>query len=96
MCRLDEIRARRKEILHFAQKNKIGKVLVFGSCARGEDTPASDIDFLVEFNPSASLLDQVHMRNDLSAMFHVPVDVVSVNGLSPLLRNDILSEAVAI
>lgn len=54
---------------------------VFGSVARGEETPTSDIDFLVEFEPGSSLFDLLHISEELEALLGVPVDVVSAGGL---------------
>jgi uncharacterized protein len=54
---------------------------VFGSVARGEDTAESDIDFLVEFEPTSSLLDLIHLEDDLRALLARPVDVVSLGAL---------------
>ena len=55
MCMLDEIRARRDELYAIARKHKAEKLWVFGSCARKEERPDSDIDLLVKFSPSATL-----------------------------------------
>ena len=91
---LNRVRNRRADILRLARKNKIGNVMVFGSCARGEERADSDIDFLVTFEDGASLLNQVHMRDDLQELFGKPVDVVSSRGLSPYVGAHILAEAV--
>jgi len=56
-------------------------VAVFGSVARGDETAASDIDFLVEFEPGSSLFDLLHLGEDLEQLLGVPVDVVSAGGL---------------
>ena len=96
MCMLDRVREQKREIMRMARKNKIAEVLLFGSCARKEEKPESDIDFLVSFEPGATLLDQVHMKGDLQALFGVSVDVVSKRGLSPFLGAHILEEAVPI
>ena len=58
MCMLDEIRAKRDEIYAIARRHKAEKLWVFGSCARKEERPDSDIDFLVKFSSGASLFDQ--------------------------------------
>ena len=50
---------------------------VFGSVARGEDDEASDIDFLVEFEPDSSLFDLLHLKDDLEELLGCTVDVVS-------------------
>jgi len=96
MCMLDTIRAKRKELYAIADRNKIDKMYLFGSCARKDERSDSDIDFLVTFKDGASLLNQVHMRDDLQALFGVPVDVVSSRGLSPYIGPRILAEAVPV
>ena len=96
MCMLDEIRAKRDEIYAIARAHKAEKLWVFGSCARKEETPESDVDFLVKFAEGSSLLSHVHMINSLSDFFGRKVDVVSTRGIHPYIRNQVLSEAVAI
>jgi predicted nucleotidyltransferase len=56
-------------------------VSLFGSAARGEDLPGSDIDLLVEFEPGSSLFDLLHLQDDLEALLGCRVDVVSAGGL---------------
>ena len=96
MCMLDEIRAKREEIYAIARKHKAEKLWVFGSCARKEENPGSDVDLLVKFNDKASMLDLVHIRNGVRSIVMRDVDVVSSRGLSPFLGKRILSEAVAL
>ena len=94
MCMLDRIRSRREKIRRLAVDNRIDRVYVFGSCARKEERPDSDIDFLIDPLPGSSLLNQVHMRDGLISLFGRDVDLVSRRGLSPLLRDSIIEEAV--
>ncbi|WP_278258982.1 nucleotidyltransferase domain-containing protein [Nocardioides convexus] len=54
---------------------------VFGSAARGDDRPGSDIDLLVTFAPGASLLDQADLKHHLEDLLGVSVDIVSDGGL---------------
>ena len=96
MCMLDEIRARRDELYAIARKHKAEKLWVFGSCARKEERPDSDVDFLVNFARDASLLDVVHMKDDMQSVLSRNVDVVSERGLSPYIGKYILAERVAI
>lgn len=68
---------------------------MFGSVARGDDKPESDIDFLVEFEPGSSLFDLMDLQEALEQLLGVSVDVVSVGGLKD--RDDhIRREAVPI
>ena len=69
------------EIHAIARRHRARSVSVFGSVARGEDRPGSDIDFLVEFEPGASLLDLMAIQDDLEALLGCTVDVVSAGGL---------------
>ena len=96
MCMLDEIRAKRDEIYAIARKHKAEKLWVFGSCARKEERPDSDVDFLVNFRGDASLLDAIHMRDDMQSVLSRSVDVVSERGLSPYIGKFILAERVAV
>ena len=96
MCMLDEIRAKRDEIYAVARAHKAEKLWVFGSCARKEETPDSDVDFLVEFGEGASLLSHVHLMNALRDFLGRKVDVVSTRGIHPYIQNQVLLESVAI
>jgi uncharacterized protein len=80
---LDALRRRRTEILRVARKRRARRVAVFGSVARGEARHGSDVDLLVDFEPGASLLDQVGLFQDLQELLGVGVDVVSCSGLKP-------------
>jgi hypothetical protein len=57
------------------------RVRVFGSVARGDDRPDSDIDLLVDFAPDSSLFDLMQMARELEELLGHPVDVVSTGGL---------------
>ena len=96
MCMLDEIRAKRDEIYAIAKRHKAEKLWVFGSCARKEERPDSDVDLLVKFREDASLLDIVHIRDSARDLFSREVDVVSDRGLSPYICKHIQREAIPI
>jgi predicted nucleotidyltransferase len=55
---------------------------VFGSVARGEDQPGSDLDLLVRFEPGRSLVDHAAVLRELGEVLEVPVDVISAGGVS--------------
>lgn len=93
---LDAIRERRSEILDRASQHGARNVRVFGSAARGDAGPASDIDLLVAMDPGRSLLDFVGLWQELEDLFGLKVDLVSEGGISPYLREQILSEAIAL
>lgn len=67
---------------------------VFGSVARGEDEPGSDVDLLVEFSDEASLLDEIGLRLALADLLQVDVDVVAADTLRGPMRDRVLAEAV--
>ena len=96
MCMLDEIRAKRDEIYAIAKRHKAEKLWVFGSCARKEERPDSDVDLLVKFREDASLLDIVHIRDSARDLFSREVDVVSDRGLCPYIGKHIQREAIPI
>lgn len=81
MCQLDRLRQLKIEIYQIARKHNAEKVYVFGSCARKEETPESDVDFIAAFNDRASLFDHVDLELDLSELLGCSVDVVSLKAL---------------
>ena len=93
---MDEIVAKRDEIYAIARKHKAEKLWVFGSCARREERPDSDVDFLVKFNDSAEFGVQVALGDDFKAYLGRNVDVVSDRGLSPYIGKIIRKEALPI
>lgn len=67
---------------------------VFGSVARGEERPESDIDLLVEFLDGATLLDLVGLGLFFEEELGIPVDIVPIDTIRPELKPQILSEAI--
>jgi len=86
---------RRSEITECALRHHGRSISLFGSVARGEEHDDSDLDFLVEFDEDASLLDLIQLRNDLVDLLGVGVDVVSRGGLKGR-DGHILAEAVSL
>ena len=69
---------------------------IFGSVARGDDEPGSDVDLLVDFNDEASLLDEIGLRLALADLLQVDVDVVAADTLKGEIRERVLREAVEV
>ena len=88
------LQERREEILEIATKYGAYNVRIFGSVARGEETDASDIDFLVELEPERNLLDRIALIQDLEELLGRKVDVAKPNTLHELIRDRVLREAV--
>ena len=75
------VEANKLEINEIVRRHHGRHVSLFGSVARGDETPSSDIDFLIEFEPGSSLFDLLHISEELEALLGIPVDVVSTGGL---------------
>ena len=84
MCKLDELRAKREEIYRIARAHKVEKLYVFGSCARKEETPESDVDFIAKFAPGATLFDHAGAEYDIAELLAGKVDIVDAD----VLKND--------
>ena len=95
MKTLDEIK--QGLLLHKAvlqERYKFKELGVFGSYVRKEQTEASDVDVLVEFSETPSLLKFINLENYLSDNLGVKVDLVHKRGLKPRLGERILAEVV--
>ena len=88
------LNSKREEILRIAERRGAKNVRVFGSVARGQAGPDSDIDFLVDLEPGRSLLDLGGLLVDLQALLGRPVDVVTEAGLRERIQQRVLEEAV--
>ncbi|GAX37305.1 nucleotidyltransferase family protein [Nodularia sp. NIES-3585] len=75
---------------------QITEIGIFGSYARGEETEASDIDILVDYETAPTFIMLVELRDYLSQLFGLKVDIVTKNGLKPRIRDRVLSEAIYI
>jgi predicted nucleotidyltransferase len=67
---------------------------VFGSLARGEAVPASDVDLLVDLEPGRTLLDIAGFRREAQEILDMPVDVATPDMLKERIRAEVLSEAL--
>jgi hypothetical protein len=65
---------------------------LFGSVIRGDQSPDSDIDILVEFETAPSIFGFLELEEKLEEVLQAPVDLVDIEGIKPLLRSKILSE----
>ncbi|HET7737681.1 MAG TPA: nucleotidyltransferase family protein [Tepidiformaceae bacterium] len=91
---LSRVRDKRDAILAAAARNHAGNVRVFGSVARGTSDSASDVDFLVDLEPGASLFDLGALQSELTDLLSLEVDLVTAAGLRSELRDRVLFEAV--
>jgi predicted nucleotidyltransferase len=89
-----ELMSKRHQILEIAAKRGAKRIRLFGSAARGDSGPSSDVDFLVEFEPGRSLFDHGGLVMDLQELLGCKVDVVSERALRPRYRERVLREAV--
>jgi len=88
------LQVRRDDILNIAARYGARNVRVFGSVARGDARPDSDVDLLVDMEPGRSLFDLGGLLSELQTLLGVDVDVVTEKGLRPRIRADVLREAV--
>ena len=92
---IDELlQGRREEIVRIAARHGATNVRVFGSVARGEARPDSDVDFLVDLEGGRSLMDLGGLLMDLEVLLGRGVDVVTETGLRERIRGRVLREAV--
>jgi hypothetical protein len=84
-----------EEIARICRDNDIVRLAIFGSFARGDQTAKSDVDILITFKREAvkTLFDLVEIESELKKVFNRKVDLVTADGLSPLLKEEILSSA---
>ena len=86
----------RNRLADLCQRHGVTRLRLFGSAVRGEEHPDSDIDILVDFEKPVGFLELIRFENALSEFFGRSVDLVTEPGLSPFIRDSILSSASVI
>jgi predicted nucleotidyltransferase len=91
---IDELlKEKRQDILRIATQHGAYNVRVFGSVARGEAGPGSDVDLLVDLEPDKSLFDVGGLLMDLQTLLGREVDVVTEKALHWYIRDRVIREA---
>src|ERR1700694_3601670 len=74
----------------------VRRAAVFGSVARGDSGPDSDIDIMVEIDPEANIpvSDNAALKDHIASLFDGPVDVVNRDGLKPYVRPAATADAI--
>ena len=91
---VDILKSRRDDILAASRRHGVTRVRVFGSMARGDAGPTSDLDLLVDVGPNTSPWFPGGLAAELESMLGRPVQIVTEPGLDQLLRDRVLQEAV--
>lgn len=89
----ERLAAQRGPIMRIAADHGAHNIRIIGSVARGQANEASDIDFLVQFEPGRTLLGHASLICELEALLGLPVDVASERGLREGVRDRVLAEA---
>ena len=91
-----EILARLRENEPALRARGVRHAALFGSRARGDNRPGSDIDIMVEFDPAArvTVFNYAGLKDYIAGLFDGPVDVVNRDGLKPYLRSAATTDAI--
>lgn len=84
------------KILPILESHQIQRASVFGSVARGQARPDSDIDLLIKFKRTPSLVEFIRLENELSEALDSDVDLVVEGSEKPFIRQNLESDSVSI
>jgi predicted nucleotidyltransferase len=90
----DKLRRQRRRLLDAAERHGVAHLRAFGSLARGEATPESDVDLLVDLKPGRTLVDLAAFRREAGEILDLAVDVATADMLKDRIRDEVLSEAL--
>ncbi len=93
---VSQIEKFKEKILEKLREHDVKRASLFGSIVREEMTDESDLDILIEFRGTKSLLDLARLKIELEEVLKRKVDVLTYNSLHPLLKDQILAEQVEI
>lgn len=84
------------QVLAVASRHGASNLRIYGSIATGCEHPASDLDLLVDLPDEQSLLGLIGLRQELEDLLGCSVDVTEADALHPLIRAQILEQALAL
>ncbi len=90
----DLLKEKREDILRIASQHGARNVRLFGSVARGESGPESDVDFLVHLDPGTTLIRHAALVRELKSLLGREVQVVSDRALRQRIRDRVMREAI--
>lgn len=93
---VEELRARREEIVTIGERYGVSNIRVFGSVARGEADERSDLDLLIDVVPGRGLLAMAGFALEVEELLGVFTQVVTEQGIKKRIRGRVLAEAVAV
>ena len=97
MRRREQVLAKREQIRELVSRHEAVNARIFGSVARGDDGPDSDVDVIVQFPRGATLERVCNLSDALEALLHCKVDLLTEHsGLSPRMRKNIEEDMVAL
>ena len=82
----------KKQLNEICRQNGIAMLAVFGSVARGEDTPESDVDLLIKLKKPVGLIEFIRLEDKFVEVFGRKVDLAIEESLHPLIRQNVLSD----
>jgi predicted nucleotidyltransferase len=85
---------KKEEILAIAQKYGASNIRIFGSCARGDINPESDIDFLMDIEKGHSLFHRIQLMQELEDLLGTKIDIAKPENLHSRIRDQVLEEAI--
>ena len=88
---LQRLSAQREQL---RQQFGVASLAIFGSTARDDATASSDVDLLVEFDRPTGLFDLIRLQFHLEELLGTTVDVGTVDGLKPRIRERVLAESI--
>lgn len=91
-----QVRDQRDEVLAVLERCGLTNPRLFGSVARGDERPGSDVDLLVDIPAGTGLFALATCQAELEALLGVPVDLVPASDLKASVADEVLDQAVAL
>jgi predicted nucleotidyltransferase len=88
---INQIHGMKRELY---EKFHVSRIGIFGSFSQGHQTEKSDLDLVVEFERPIGIMAFVHLKDQITEQIGIQVDLVTPDGLHPLIRNAVMREVI--
>lgn len=83
----------RSRLARLCREHDVTRLRIFGSAARGEERADSDVDLIVDYRGRKGFFELIDLEDQLADLFGRAVDLVTERGLSPFMKESVLSSA---
>lgn len=92
----EKVTLHENKIKQILKSHRVSKAFIFGSVARRQDNPQSDVDLLIEIPPKMGFFEFSDLKRELEKLLEVKVDLIPADSLKPSIAKEVEGDLIAL